>query len=274
MLIGGGEYSFDDLLLDAIEKVLDLESDKKEKYFDNNVNKLWSYFLSSIEKEKTTYGIHPSFIVINATTRKITSYAHHMYNISGHLQYDLLKSKPYILNEIDLLSHREYEALSVLVCKLLSAKHYYLTPPGNEGGIDFIATLKFANLAHCIFGVNGPIRIIGQCKKYTSLVKESQIKEFNSTLADVYHLTSKMRKVLPSWFYESRAPIIGWVIGESGFQTGAIQRAKDFGILLSDTTDLGEVISTSTRFHESEPFDQRHKGLKSDIKAILEEFDY
>lgn len=96
-----------------------------------------------------------------------------------------------------------------------------------------------------------------------------KIKEFITTLNDVYHLTSKMRTVLPLWFSQSKGIIIGWIISHSGFQQGAKDRAKDFGIVLSDTRELRDLISSSMEFYPAIPINQRHLNLRQELQDIL-----
>lgn len=267
--IGNGNVSFDDILLSAIEIALDKKGADRDNYFDANVKRMWNFILKQQEEEFNQKNIEPIFSIVNSTTRTIKCHLTESFTTTTQPKFSFLKSRPLILNEIDLITAREYEALSILVCKLLDANNFLLTPAGNEAGIDFVATMKFSNDAHYLFGVNGPVRIIGQCKKYSSAVQVDKVKEFNSTLNDVYHLTPKMRTVLPSWFSQSKGIIIGWIISHSGFQQGAKDRAKDFGIVISETRDLAELISASDKFYPTIAINQRHQNLKLELDDIL-----
>lgn len=268
--IGTGIISFDDILLQAIESVLNKFGADRDKYYDANVNKLWNYILKQQEEDYTQKKIEPIFTVVSSTTRTIKCYLNESFSTTTNPRFTFLQSRPLVLNEIDLINPRQYEALSIYLCKLLDANNVFLTPSGNEAGIDFIATIKFSEESHYLFGANGPIRIIGQCKKYSTAVQVDKIKEFNTTLNDVYHLTAKMRTVLPSWFMQAKGIIVGWIISHSGFQQGAKDRAQDFGIILSETRDLGDLISASGKFYPSIPLNQRHLNLKKELQDILD----
>lgn len=272
-VIGEKIVSFDDIYLKAIENVLNKKGADRDNYYDANVKGHWNYILKTQEEEYNNKRIEPLFSVVNSTTRTIRCHAHEKLSNTSSLttRYQNLLSRPYILNEIDLITPRQYEALSVYICKLLNANNVYLTPAGNEAGIDFIATIAFSDDSHYLFGINGPIRIIGQSKKYSDPVKIDKIKEFNTTLNDVYHLTTKIRSILPAWFSQSKGIIVGWIIGHSGFQQGAKDRAKDFGIVLSETRDLGDLISCSDKFYPSLAIDRRHQDLKKDLQLIIDQ---
>lgn len=263
------DFSFDVILTEAIERCLFKTDVERDIYFEANVKRIWNYVKKTqyeLCKEKS---ILPLFSIQQESTRIIRCYVNDCFQKTLDKKYYFLKSRPNILNEIDLLSHREYEALSILLCENLSANNTLLTPRGNEGGIDFIATIKFSETSHFLFGVNGPIRIIGQCKKYNTAVQVDKVKEFNSTIGDVHRLYPKVKNVLPLWFLQSKGPIIGWIISHSGFQQGAKNRAKDFGLILSDTLEIGEVFSSSKKFFQNMPYDMRHKQIKKGVQDIL-----
>jgi len=267
-----GTIAFDDLLSSAIEKALNKTGSMRDSYLTANAKRHWNYVIKEQSENYKNRNIQPIFKVVNNTTRTVKCYLLDKFNSTGDNKFNLLKSRPFVLNEIDLLNARQYESLAVRVSRLFNANNVLLTPPGNEAGIDFIATIKYSDEANYLFGVNGPIRIIGQSKKYSCAVQVDKIKEFNSTIGDVHHMTNKMRTVLPSWFSEAKGVIVGWVISHTGFQQGAKDRAKDFGIILSDSFDMSEIISSSVDYHSTLNFDQRHNFLKQELIDIIDEF--
>jgi len=267
-----GNISFDDLFLTAVEKSLNKKGADRDKYYDANVKRIWNYVVKQQSFDQKSQSLQPIFNIVNSTTRDIRCHLKESFANSGDHRFQLLQSRPFILNEIDLISDRQYEALSVLLCQILGANDFHLTPGGNEAGIDFIATIKYSDESNYLFGVNGPIRIIGQCKKYSTPVQVSTIKEFESTMTDVYHLTAKMRNILPNWFYEAKGIIVGWVISHSGFQLGAKDRGKEFGYVLSDSRDIAEIIAASKDFYSAARYDERQTYLKPDLIKILDAF--
>ena len=52
---------------------------------------------------------------------------------------------------------------------------------------------------------------------------------------------------MPKWFDVISGPIIRWHIASSGHQSGALDYAKNYGILVSDTKQLVEIICKSKK---------------------------
>ncbi|MDD3704478.1 MAG: restriction endonuclease [Clostridiaceae bacterium] len=260
-------HFFQDLFKRAVTLTLFKSGDELEKYVEVNINRYWNYILRLQQQEKEK-GIVPTFNIEDELLKKVSWYTKNK-DINIKRKMHLLKARTKILNTIDKFDNRKYEALACVVCKLLGAKNIVLTPSGNEAGIDFMATINFSSNAHYFFGINGPLRIIGQCKKYSSDVQVDSIKEFNSTLLDVFSLTEKVRKVLPNWFITSKGPIIGWFIGHNGFQSGAESRAKNYGIITSDSRDLAELISCSKKFFPLDSPDERSLGLIYEVNQLI-----
>ncbi len=271
--LGSANMSFDELFYDAIEKSLLITGGNKDKFFDANINRHWNYLIKHQEDDFVQNGILPVVDVNNDKTRNICCFLAKNFALTKNRKYYYLKSRPSILNQIDLMSSREFEGLSVYVTRLLGAQNTLLTPSGNEGGIDFIATIGFNSASHFLFGTNGPVRIIGQCKKYSSDVQVDKVKEFSATLNDVFHRSSKVSAILPSWFINAKGPIIGWIIAHNGFQDGARQRARNFGTLLSDSRVLGDVIAASKKYYPSLPCERRFEPLLDDVREVIKEFD-
>ena len=93
------------------------------------------------------------------------------------LDKSVFKTRPHLYKFIDSLTDREYEILACIICECLGADKIYLTAPGNEGGVDFYARIPFSKKSHYFFGIKGPIRIVGQCKKYSTKDKVGNMKE-------------------------------------------------------------------------------------------------
>lgn len=260
-------HYFDDLLRAAIHIVLDKNGDDLDRFVDIHSNRYWNALnqQQNIDREK---GIVPLFNIEDELSKKISWFIR-TSDKKLIRRLHLLRSRTHILRKIDSLNSRQYEALACVTCCLLGASNVLLTTTGNEAGIDFLASINFSADSHYFFGVNGPLRIIGQCKKHNSAIQVGSIKEFNSTLDDVYSLTEKVRKILPSWFLTSKGPIIAWFICHSGFQSGALSRARNYGIITSDSRDLAEVISSCRRLKPLLPYDMRVEALTKKVTEIL-----
>lgn len=166
-------------------------------------------------------------------------------NTKSHLNREIFFMRPELYKYIDSLNDREYEILACVICKLLGADMILLTPKGNEGGVDFFARIPFSSKAHFLFGVKGPVRLVGQCKKYNTKDNVGHMKEFVTTMNNVYNRSFRLGEILPDWFKMERGDIIGWHISNYGHQVGALDVAKNYGILVSDSKQLIELLCTS-----------------------------
>ena len=153
------------------------------------------------------------------------------------------------------------------ICDLLGADKISLTAPGNEGGVDFFARISFPQKAHFLFGTKGPIRIVGQCKKYANRDNVGHMKEFVTTMNNVYNKSYRAGEILPDWFKLEKGDIIGWHIANSGHQTGALDVAKNYGILVSDTKQLIEIICNSKII-------RREKEPVKFLRSLMKEENY
>ena len=61
----------------------------------------------------------------------------------------------------------------------------------------------------------------------------------------MYNKSYRVGEILPDWFKLGKGNIIGWHIANAGHQSGALDIAKNYGILVSDTKQLIEIICNS-----------------------------
>lgn len=178
-------------------------------------------------------------------------------------------ARPKLLQAIDLLSDREYEALACVAADALSAKNSLLTPAGNEGGIDFLVSLPIGVSSHIFSAPGSGLRIVGQSKKYASPLAVDRLDQFLQTMHNVRHRDSRVRAHIPAWFDQASGPIVGWIISHSGFQSGTADEAKKHGVVLSDSLDVTELISLSTSFAPGESPSARAAHLVAECQRLL-----
>jgi hypothetical protein len=264
-----GVLNFETILKQAGENVFDKQGLDLSLFVQSTLNRHWNNTLKLIyEDEKRN--LEPIFTIVDKKT-KLLEYSNHS---SKGYKAKLNRDRVDFLNEIDSINDREYEAFCCVVLKNLGANNILLTSKGNEGGIDFVGTIKFGKKAHFLFGVNGPLRIIGQSKYYDHKVSVKEIKEFDSTISDIQRLSPKVNFVLPNWFKKEKGPIIGWFIAHSSFQSGANDRSKNFGFINSDSRDLVEILSKSKKFYPNIPTIDRVKKIKKEINEFLTKNEY
>lgn len=244
------EYFFEEILKKAILKTLTDDTVKAETMAANKVNRLWNSYKKQYE-EDISNGIVPLFSIVNNYEKKVRWIGKKLDTDSKREYY---KIRPELYKFFDKLNDREYEVMACVICDLLGADKISLTAPGNEGGVDFFARISFPQKAHFLFGTKGPIRIVGQCKKYANKDNVGHMKEFVTTMNNVYNKSYRAGEILPDWFKLERGDIIGWHIANSDHQTGALDVAKNYGILVSDTKQLIEIICNSRIIRrETEP---------------------
>ncbi len=258
-------------LSDLAEKTLGKNTIDAQAFVNTHLKKYWNWFNEDIDQQRRR-GILPYFTVVGGGTYALSQTA-----LSFQASFDakeqfigqLAGARPSFLRKIDSLTDRQYEALACVACNVLGARFKVLTPPGNEGGMDFIATLPMKSTSHIFSATGSEIRIIGQCKKYQDPVAVDRIEQFLQTMNNVRHRSDRVKKHLPAWFEEARGPIIGWVVAHMGYQSGAADEAKRHGIVLSDTLDMAELFSFSPSFHTSDSPATRAQRLYDQCQALI-----
>ncbi|WP_353163320.1 restriction endonuclease [Salinisphaera shabanensis] len=266
-----GELLFPSQLYQASRKVLGKLPQDAERYVHANQTRLWNA-LKKQQKLDISLGRYCLFrITDNSGMKAIWRRSLGIGTLStATLRIETRwRARPHLLAAIDVLSDRQYEALGCVTSKLVGADYIHLTPPGNEGGIDFLCRIPAPARTHIFGGAHSPIRVVGQCKKYKSKVGVEKIRDFAKTLDDVRHRAQHLEQIVPHWFRSTPGPVIGWVIGHSGFQSGAVTISNNHGIVLSNSIDLGEVIATSKSFYEDFPPRGRASMLGKEIANFL-----
>lgn len=172
------EYFFEEILKKAILRTLTDDTVKAETMAANKVNRLWNSYKKQYE-EDVSNGIVPLFSIVNNYEKKVRWIGE---NLDTDSRREYYKIRPELYKFFDKLKDREYEVMSCVICDLLGADKISLTAPGNEGGVDFFARISFPQKAHFLFGTKGPIRIVGQCKKYANRDNVGHMKEFVTTM--------------------------------------------------------------------------------------------
>jgi hypothetical protein len=266
----GSVINFYDFLILGAKLALGKSQIDAEAFAQSNEKIYWNWFLRDLE-EISKKGLEPLFTINDKIARRISWFPNNINLIQRNKDKHKaikLTSRPFILSAIDSLNDREYEALSCVICKLLNADKVKLTPKGNEGGIDFFASIIMPPRSHVFFGYKVPMRIIGQCKKYSKSVQVESVDRFINTINEVKFKTPSLHEIVPNWFWNSKGPIVGWLISHKGFQSGAENKAKDHGIIVSDSLDLTEIISLSRIISSTPSSDYRIEFIK---QRILEE---
>jgi len=233
-------YVFDSLLLDAAFSLFGKPPLDAHAFVHRNAITYWRKIVERLQEEKRT-GRTPLFDILDNTSRRIT-WPPARYSASHQKKklFRRLIGRPGVLQAIDHLTPREYEALPCLLVDLIGSNKHHVTPAGDEWGVDFFATLRNPSQLSVFDGCRVPIRLVGQCKKYETRLEVAEVKEFSRTLDALRNCKPELERQVPAWFRSGMGPIVPWVISHSGFQRGALSFARDEGMVASDSIDLAE----------------------------------
>lgn len=263
-----GIVPFRDTLQRAARVALGKDALAADAYVESNVKSVWSYLLRTQEEEERR-GISRIFDVVDAMALTLRWCSPSPHGPPAR-HAAKLRHRPAMLSMIDALTDREFEALACVSLRLVGATETILTPPGNEGGVDFFALIPSPGRCHLFSGGSHPLRIIGQSKKYSSAVQVGKFKEFLETIAEVKHGGEpKTEKVVPPWFHAVRGPIIGLMIAHTGFQAGAETRARKHGVIVADSLDMAEILALSRGIPEYLTGAERASECRSRIRALV-----
>ena len=242
-----GDIEFDTLLIDAAERCFDKSRIEAEVYAEKSARRQWNNLVRQVADDDVR-GLHPHFRVLSKDARRFLwvakDFGSHTSSASRSKQA-LMQARPAILRRIDTLTNRQYEAAGCVASRLIGAKHVSVTRAGNEGGVDFFASISVHGQSHIFSGNHSALRVIGQCKKYARPLETGELRSFLTTVNDVKSNLITVRDHIPDWFRSAKGPIVGWVVAHSGFDGGTTDRAKNEGVLLSDSLDLADMLSVS-----------------------------
>lgn len=240
-------YEFEEIVKMCILKEITKDPSKAELLAHNKVKRLWNKY-SRIHCEDNKNGVVTLFSIVNEY-EKTLRWIGDTENYGTRRENYFIR--PDLYKYFDCLDDRQYEIMACVICEFLGADKIFLTPKGNEGGIDFLAKIPFSYKSHFLFGIKGPIRIVGQCKKYSSKDSVGHMKEFVQTLNNVYNHSYRAGEILPDWFKTEKGHIVGWHISNLGHQAGALDIAKNYGILVSDTKQLIDIICRTKKINRN-----------------------
>lgn len=269
--VSTANFDFRTVLESVVERELGMSRIDAQAFVHANAKKYWNWFNEELDQQQRR-GILPYFAIVGGGTYALSHTAHLSQlspDANKRLIGQLAHSRPNILRQLDSLTDRQYEAMACVASKVIGARFQVLTPPGNEGGIDFIAILPINISCHIFAAVGSELRIIGQCKKYQTPVAVDRVEQFLQTMNNVRYRSERVRKHLPAWFEEARGPIIGWMVAHMGYQSGAADEAKRHGVILSDTLDMAELFSLSPSFHTSDSPPARAQHVHDYSQALL-----
>ncbi|MDG3041217.1 restriction endonuclease [Roseicyclus marinus] len=235
-----GEIAIDALCLRALKKLNGRVTLSDEEYISRFKKTLYSALKES-DLQHSDQGGMPTFEYTDNTLLKLR------WNILSHTdrrQRAKMERRAAAIDWIDgLKDDRHYEYLGGLLMRKLGASRIHVTPKGNEFGIDFLAIAPAFSRSGMFLSKGRGVRIVGQSKYYSQPVTRDKVQAFNDVMNSIRNNKEELINVLPSWFRNSPAPLIGCFVAHSGYQSGARKSAEQNGYLLLDTRAAGEIVS-------------------------------
>lgn len=254
------------VLRSAAQLVLSRNNLDAETFTEANATRFWNSLIKQRDHDLER-GRFPLFQIEDPNAR--TARWHH--DSSDGFRNLYLANRPPMMRMVNTLDDRQFEALACIALSLSGATRVHLTPRGTEGGVDFFALIGGRSSCHLFSSTSHPLRIVGQSKRYASPVGPDKMKEFIETIREVtYKSQPKTEAVVPAWFRAYRGPIVGCMFASNGYQSGAVSRAKDHGIIDGESIDLVEMLSLSMSLPEDVMGVARASECKSRVLSLLE----
>ena len=267
-----GIVEFEQELTTIVQNALGKSAIETHAYVQKNEKRLWNALKQRLDDDRRK-GRHPLFQVKDYSDRRITWSPHEMMSAGTSAKEKSiglrLRSIPYVLDAIDRLNDRQFEALCCIICEFVGASKIKLTPKGNEGGVDFFALISVHAKCYLFGGNDRPLRIIGQAKMYNDRVSVDKVKQLIQTINEVKEQNPSVERHVPSWFRSASGPVVGWLATHQGVQAGSSTKAKNHGIVVSDSLDMAEIAALSKQVDNTLTPRQRAKIVTDKAKQFL-----
>jgi hypothetical protein len=259
-------YSWEGWLTDSALSLLNKTKLEAEAYVEGNAHRLWNAFRKANDDYLRVRNT-PALIVVEDENR--------LFRIPGpddakdRREKEVLRDRNKVIQFIDGSGHRKFEYIGAILAISIGAKRTYVTPSGNERGVDFYAEVPIWGSSRVFHSPHNAMRIVGQSKFYSSKIEFSKSKEFVGVLSDIRHRNPEIVARGPKWFYELQGPIVGIIVSACGFQSGSIQQCQEHGVLYADTIDVAHTIAGSRWFRSIK---SRNGSVQDALAAAIRDY--
>jgi hypothetical protein len=243
---------FVDLMAKAIKDTTTFDAMTAQSAASANAKRYWNA-IKKRSHEDTDLGRNPCLHCLNDTLFQYQGPVARLAALGRNKESTLLAARPIALTHLDGCNPREYEAAACVTLRLIGARETHLTPGGNEGGVDFYALLECDTHTHLFGNVHRALRIVGQSKKYASRESVTHFNAFVKALENVRHRHSTVQDHIPAWFGRGTGPVFGLFVAHQGLQSGAVDIAREHGIVLANSVDLSEMAAGSQTLSPTDP---------------------
>lgn len=223
-----------------------MERDDAERAANSRKRRLWTEFAKA-DDELSKRGCVRIFEGIDERSLIFRSPSL-PFDAKGSTTRFLYEDRHLVIRWLDNLGNRKFEFLGAALTWFLGARKFEVTAGGNDGGVDFYALVPNWGKTSVIHSPQKYFKVVGQSKYYNGPVGVDPTKLLIKTVEDIRSYTVEMAPRLPTWFVESKGPVVGMIVAPHGFQSGAITKANFNGIMLADNIDVAEAIISSRAY--------------------------
>lgn len=178
---------------------------------------------------------------------------------------------PQIRITINKMNWRKLENLGKHLLEISGASKAGVTRAVKEGGIDFYGVFEYSTERVLLKGLK--IKVVGQAKHSATNAKvgENAVRNFVKHYEEFQAKSGMATKVLPPWFINMKAPILGVMITNTDFKRNVRSYAEQNGIITREGDQIIEDIIHSPR---SKNWIDKDKGgrLIFDSESFLHSF--
>lgn len=204
------------------------------------------YHFKKIEEDKYNRGVEPEYKLVEYPSDTLLRYDLHGENGLSYIK----KYRKEILNTICKMNWRSFEFLCGHLLDINNIIISGVTGGTKEGGIDFYGLLEMNRFSTGVLLRDAKIKIIGQAKRYKNVVGHTEVRVFKTHRDELLQNTGNAIKKLPSWFIESKDPLLSILVVTTKFTRGAKTYAKKNNIILRDGEQVVEDLIKSTHARE------------------------
>jgi hypothetical protein len=224
------------------------------------------YHLQKIEEDKHSRGIEPEFELVEFPPD--TLLRRDLLRGEDGLSY-VRKYRKEILDAIRKMHWRNFEFLCEHLLNINNIVISGVAGGTRDSGIDIYGMIEMNRFSQRVLLRDAKIKIIGQAKRYKSVVDHTEVRVFKTHRDELLQNTGNAIRKLPSWFIESRDPLLSIFIVTTKFTRGAKTYANKNDIILKDGEQVVEDLIRSGHVRE---WFSRKNGILIFDESLFTEF--
>jgi len=156
------------------------------------------------------------------------------------------KRRDEILTLLRACAWKQFENACCKLLELSKCTKFAIGTRSKEGGLDFYGLLHIGGLApdkKMLF--DWRVRVFGQARHIGKKVGKDALHTFNDQLREFSHSQGVAKRKALEWFASDPAPVLGVFVGLEGFSSGALDLAKQNGIITRNGVQVSEFFAAA-----------------------------